>query len=176
MAQLGTEIASRTVVIDGMSKTYAMTGWRVGYAVGPKELISSMTKLQSHSTSNATSISQWASIEALRMPEDALAARVEEFARRRAEVLRRLEQLPGISCVPPEGAFYVFPNVSDYFQGTISSGEDVARYLLEQANVAVVPGEAFGSSDHVRISYAASMDRIREGLDRIAEALGRLRR
>jgi aspartate/methionine/tyrosine aminotransferase len=134
-----------------------------------------MSKLQSHSTSNATSISQWASVAALQMSEEELAARRDEFAQRRAELLRRLGELPGVSCVSPQGAFYVFPNVSGCFNGTITSGDDCARYLLERANVAVVPGEAFGSPDHIRISYAASMERILEGMDRITEALGALK-
>jgi aspartate aminotransferase len=172
---LGAEIAARTVVIDGVSKTYSMTGWRIGYAVGPADLIAGMSKLQSHSTSNATSISQWASVAALQMSEEELAARRDEFGQRRAELLRRLGDLPGVSCVSPQGAFYAFPNVSDYFNGTITCGDDCARYLLERANVAVVPGEAFGSPEHIRISYAASMEQILEGMDRIAEALGALR-
>lgn len=175
IAGQGSEIAARTLVIDGVSKTYAMTGWRIGYSAGPAELIAGMSKLQSHSTSNATSISQWASVAALQMSEDELAVRRDEFAQRRAELLRRLEALPGVSCVAPQGAFYAFPNVSGCFNGTIKSGDDCARYLLEKSNVAVVPGEAFGSSDHIRISYAESMERILEGMDRIAEALGALR-
>jgi aspartate/methionine/tyrosine aminotransferase len=175
VAGAGSEIAARTVVIDGVSKTYSMTGWRIGYAAGPSELIAGMSKLQSHSTSNATSISQWASLAALQMSEQELAVRCDEFSKRRAELLRRLEALPGVSCVAPQGAFYAFPNVSGCFDGTIKSGDDCARYLLERSNVAVVPGEAFGSSEHIRISYAESMERIQEGMDRIAEALGALR-
>ena len=171
IAGLGPEIAARTIVIDGMSKTYSMTGWRIGYAAGPQEIISGMAKLQSHSTSNATSISQWASVAALGMPRQQLASRVAEFARRREEVLRRLNELPGVSCVKPQGAFYVFPNVSGFFDGEIDSGDACTRYLLERANVAAVPGEAFGSPEHIRLSYATSLDRICEGMDRIAEAL-----
>ncbi len=148
-----------------------MTGWRVGYAAGPREVIDGMARLQSHSTSNATSISQWASLEALTGADDEIDRRVREFERRRDEVLARLEKIPGVRCNKPEGSFYVFPNVSGCFDETIRCGEDVARYLLEQARVAVVPGEAFGSADHVRISYAASMERIREGVGRIASAL-----
>jgi aspartate/methionine/tyrosine aminotransferase len=171
IAELGPEIAERTVVIDGMSKTYAMTGWRVGYAAGPQELIAGMSKLQSHSTSNATSISQWASVGALGATEDLLGPRLAEFERRRGEIVRRLSELPGVRCVLPEGAFYVFPNVSSLFSSSIRSGEDFSRYLLEQANVAVVPGEAFGSPEHVRFSYACSLDQIGEGMTRIGEAL-----
>ena len=174
MAELGPEIADRTVVIDGMSKTYAMTGWRVGYAAGPREVIAGMSKLQSHSTSNVTSISQWASVGALGMSDEELESRLAEFERRRGKIVGRLNQLPGVSCGLPEGAFYVFPNVSGLFHGSLHSGEDVSRYLLERANVAVVPGEAFGSPEHVRISYACSLDQIGEGVARIGEALAGL--
>lgn len=175
IAGQGSEIAARTLVIDGVSKTYSMTGWRIGYAAGPADLIAGMSKLQSHSTSNATSISQWASVAALQMSEEELAVRCGEFAERRAVLLQRLKEIPGVSCVSPQGAFYAFPNVSGCFDGSIKSGDDCARYLLERANVAVVPGEAFGSPEHIRISYAASMERILEGMDRIAEALGGLK-
>ena len=179
IARLGPEIRDRTLVIDGMSKTYSMTGWRVGYAAGPRELIAGMAKLQSHSTSNVTSISQWASIAALELSDGELAPRVEEFQRRRDEIVGRLRALPGVSCTEPAGAFYVFPNVSGVFkcgggEGSITSGETLSRYLLEQAQVAVVPGEAFGSADHVRLSYAVSLEAIREGMDRIAAALAAL--
>jgi aspartate aminotransferase len=133
-----------------------------------------MAKLQSHSTSNATSISQWASLGALRMSDEELAPRLEEFTRRRETILQRLSDLPGVRCVEPQGAFYVFPNVSGCFDGTISSGESCTRYLLERASVAAVPGEAFGSAQHIRLSYAVSLEQIREGMDRIAEALGAL--
>jgi aspartate aminotransferase len=176
IAQLSPEMQQRTIVVDGMSKTYAMTGWRIGYAAGPAEVIAGMARLQSHSTSNATTISQWASLEALVASQDEVERRVHEFQERRDEIVRRLGELPGVSCRLPEGAFYVFPNVSGCFgaptdDGPIDSGEDLTRFLLERAKVAVVPGEAFGSAAHVRISYAASMGRIREGMDRIATAL-----
>ena len=174
MAAAGPEIADRTVVIDGMSKTYAMTGWRVGYAAGPREVIAGMSKLQSHSTSCVTSVSQWASVGALGMGDEELGLRLAEFERRRGEIVGRLNQLSGVSCVLPEGAFYVFPNVSSLFSSSIRSGEDFSRYLLEQANVAVVPGEAFGSPEHVRFSYACSLDQIGEGVARIGEALADL--
>jgi aspartate aminotransferase len=174
IARQGSEIAARTIVVDGLSKTYAMTGWRIGYAAGPAEVISGMTRLQSQSTSNATSISQWAGVEALHLTADELQPRVDEFGRRRDEVLKRLEEIPGVECVRPQGAFYVLPNVSGCFNETITSGGSCATYLLEHAGVAVVPGEAFGSPDHVRLSYAASMESIREGMDRMAEALGAL--
>jgi aspartate/methionine/tyrosine aminotransferase len=179
IAQLGPEVLQRTIIVDGMSKTYAMTGWRVGYAAGPAEVIGGMARLQSHSTSNATTISQWASLEALDAPQDEVERRLREFQDRRDEIVRRLRELPGVRCRVPEGSFYVFPNVSGCFgrggaEGEIDSGEALTQYLLEQAKVAVVPGEAFGSPAHIRISYAASLDRIREGMDRMATALAGL--
>jgi len=179
IAQLGDEIRARTVLIDGVSKTYSMTGWRIGYAVGPKEVISGMAKLQSHSTSNATSISQWASIAALKMSEAELRPRVDEFKRRRDEMLRGLREMPGWRCSVPQGAFYLFPNVSGCFEDrgaapSVRSGQEMATYLLEEARVAIVPGEAFGSENHIRLSYAVSIERVREGLDRIAGAMRKL--
>jgi aspartate aminotransferase len=180
IASLGEAIRDRTVLIDGMSKTYSMTGWRVGYAAGPRDVIDGMGRLQSHSTSNVTSISQWATIEALGSPRDEVERRRDAFQERRDEIVRRLSDLPGVRCVMPEGAFYVFPNVSGCFCTApdgerIDSGEALAGYLLREARVAVVPGDAFGAREHVRISYAASIDRIREGMDRIERALGTLR-
>ena len=171
IASLGAEVASRTLVVDGMSKSYSMTGWRLGYAAGPTELVAAMTNLQSHVTSNATSISQWAGLAALALTDQELAARRESFQERRAEVLRYLQRTPGVRCVEPRGAFYAFPNVSGCFRPGMSSGEACARYLLEKAEVAVVPGEAFGSVAHVRISYATSIERLRLGVGRMAEAL-----
>ncbi len=174
IASLGPEMSARTVVIDGMSKTFAMTGWRVGYAAGPRELIAAMSKLQSHTTSNATSISQWASVAALSMGDEELLAHRREFERRRQAVVGRLEALPGVRCVRPAGAFYAFPNVSGLFHGSVTSGQDLSCFLLERANVAVVPGEAFGSPDHIRISYACSLEQIDDGMTRIGEALAEL--
>jgi len=179
IAQLGDEIRARTVLIDGVSKTYSMTGWRIGYSVGPKEVISGMAKLQSHSTSNATSISQWASIAALKMSLAELRPRVDEFKRRRDEMLRGLREMPGWTCSVPQGAFYLFPNVSGCFEDrgaapSVRSGQEMATYLLEEARVAIVPGEAFGSENHIRLSYAVSIERVREGLDRIAGAMRKL--
>jgi aspartate aminotransferase len=176
IAQIAPEVARRTVIVDGVSKTYSMTGWRIGFAAGPREIIDGMAKLQSHSTSNATSISQWASVEALGMSDDELAPRTGELERRRDELVRGLRELPGIACPTPEGAFYAFPDVSGCFAGELASGQAFARYLLERARVAVVPGEAFGSARHVRLSYAVSIERLREGVARIAEAVHALRR
>ena len=176
VAEIDPEVRDRTVVIDGMSKTYSMTGWRLGYAVGPREVIAGMSRLQSHCTSNATSITQWAGLAGLlEVPDAELERRTREFQTRRDEVVATLRRIPGIECVEPQGAFYVFPNVSGCFgegERRLTSGDDVARYLLETARIAVVPGEGFGSPRHIRLSYACSIEQIREGLGRMAEALG----
>jgi aspartate aminotransferase len=175
VAAAGHGAAERTVVIDGMSKTYAMTGWRIGYAAGPEEVIRGMAKLQSHVTSNATSIAQWASVAALALDDEVLDARTREFERRRNRLMELLDAIPGVRCPVPEGAFYAFPNVSGLFDASrgLTCGGDVAEFLLREARVAVVPGEAFGSPEHIRISYATSLERIEEGVARIARALGR---
>jgi len=162
-----------------MSKSYAMTGWRMGHAAGPKDVISAMARMQSHSTSNASTIAQWASIEALDNGDDEVRRRLGEFTKRRDEVVRLLSELDGVSCLKPEGAFYAFPNVSGLFgrttdKGPIRSGQDLAEYLLERANVALVPGDPFGAPQHVRVSYPVSIERIREGVGRIADAIAKL--
>jgi aspartate aminotransferase len=174
VAALGDEVRQATILIDGMSKSYAMTGWRIGFAAAGKETISAMARIQSHATSNAVSISQWASLEALRGPQQEIERRTGEFERRRDEIVRRLRSIPGVGCVAPEGSFYAFPNVAAYMVGEIDSGDALARRLLERARVAVVPGEAFGAPGHMRLSFACSLERIREGMDRIEEALGEL--
>jgi len=175
VASLGPEVQQSTILIDGVSKSYSMTGWRIGFAAGPPEVISAMSRIQSHSTSNATSISQWASVEALEGPQDELARRCAAFEQRRDEIVARLRAMPGVSCVAPAGSFYAFPNVSGCFAGEISGSEALAGYLLEQARVAVVPGSAFGSDRHLRLSFATSLDEIREGTQRIGDALTELR-
>jgi aspartate/methionine/tyrosine aminotransferase len=177
IAGLNPESRARTVVINGVSKSYSMTGWRIGYAAGPVEVIKAMGTIQSHSTSNATSISQWASVDALTMPQEKINSRVEEFERRRDEIVGLLQALPGVTCRKPEGAFYVFPNVSGCFgrgETPVTSGEELCQLLLETASVAVVPGEAFGSPNHLRFSYSVSLDRIREGLERVERVMTRL--
>jgi aspartate aminotransferase len=176
VAELGRAVRERTVIVDGVSKTYAMTGWRIGWAIGPREVVAGMTKLQSHVTSNATTISQWASVAALGLDPGELAPRLCEFERRRDEMVRRLQGLPGVRCELPHGAFYVFPDVSGWLGRTIGGipidgGEAFARSLLERARVAVVPGEAFGAPGHVRLSYAVDLARVREGMERIERAL-----
>jgi aspartate/methionine/tyrosine aminotransferase len=179
IAGLGPEIQSRTIMIDGMSKTWSMTGWRIGYAAGPKEVISAMAKIQSHSTSNAASISQWAAVQALRSSGDEVARRLREFEKRRNEMIGLLRGLPGVSCVMPEGSFYAFPNISAHLsdggsETVLRTSTDLAQYLLEKARVAVVPGDAFGSGEHIRLSFPVSVDRIREGMERISGALSPL--
>ncbi len=176
IAALGPEIAARTVVVNGVSKAFAMTGWRLGYAAGPKEIIEAMGKVQSHTTSHPASMSQVAGEVALREAGKDVARMAAEFELRRNATMALLGKLPGFSCVPPAGAFYVFPNVSGLFGRaiggrTVTSGQDVSEALLETARVAVVPGEAFGSREHIRISFSCAMERIEEGIRRIGEAL-----
>jgi aspartate aminotransferase len=160
--------AKENVVIAGsLSKTYAMTGWRVGFALAPKPLIDAMLKLQSHTTSNPTSISQKAAIEALTGPQDSISIMLAEYRKRRDFVVQRLRAIPGVKIAEPRGAFYAYPNVSVGFRNGITSALQFSEKLLSEAHVAVVPGEAFGTTEHVRISYATSMKELERGLDRI---------
>jgi aspartate aminotransferase len=157
-----------------------MTGWRLGYAAGPKELISAIETLQSQSTSNPTSIAQAAAVTALTGTQEPVGIMAKEFAKRRKYVVDRLRAIPGITCTLPEGAFYVFPRVSAYFGAKwqdkmISSAMDLSLYLLQEGKVALVAGEGFGSSEHVRISYATSMKNLEQGLNQIETALKRLK-
>jgi aspartate aminotransferase len=183
IAALGAEIKARTLVINTCSKAYAMTGWRIGYAAGPRELIRAMTDVQSQMTSNPTSIAQWAAVEALAGSQDEVAKMAGEFDRRRRLIVGGLNALPGVSCVMPKGAFYAFANVSGLFgrmwkgadrTTTLRGSVDVAAFLLERARAAVVPGVDFGSDAHVRLSYATSEALIREGLRRMDTALREL--
>lgn len=172
-------LRDRTVIVNGVSKSYAMTGWRIGYAIGPAELIAAAAKIQSQSTSNPTSIAQAAAMEAIDGDQREVTIMVEEFGKRRDLIVERLNAIKGITCLKPQGAFYVFPNIRDLFKRTASGRAlatpcDVADYLLEEAKVAVVPGEDFGSTEHIRFSYAASLADIEEGCDRIATAVAKL--
>jgi len=152
-----------------------MTGWRIGYAAGPKDVISAMKRIQSHSTSNPTSIAQWAAVEALKGPQDFLQVMLKEFDRRRKFLVEELNSIEGISCPMPQGAFYAFPNVSAVIgKKHISNSMDLAVYLLEEAMAALVPGSAFGSEGYIRMSYATSMENLQKGLERIKSALERL--
>jgi aspartate aminotransferase len=163
----------RTVIIGSFSKTFSMTGWRIGYALGPQPLVDAIIKLQSQSTSNPTSIAQYAALEALRGPMDSVATMLAEYARRRTRILEGLRALPGVTCTEPQGAFYAFPNVQKHVgNGAAADTTALARRLLEQAHIAVVPGEAFGAPGYLRISYATSMERIEEGLRRLGQFLG----
>ncbi|HYL38362.1 MAG TPA: pyridoxal phosphate-dependent aminotransferase [Bryobacteraceae bacterium] len=160
--------AKENVVIAGsLSKTYAMTGWRIGFALAPKPLIDAMMKLQSHTTSNPTSVSQKAAIEALRGPQDSIPVMLAEYRKRRDYVVKRLRAIPGVKIAEPKGAFYAYPNISVGFHDGITSAMKFSERLLSEAHVAVVPGEAFGTKDHIRISYATSMTELERGLDRI---------
>src|SRR5262245_28979516 len=178
-ASLGPEIAARTVVINGVSKAYAMTGWRIGYAAGPKDLLNAMANIQSQSTSNPCSISQKAAVAALRGGRAFTETMVREFDQRRHLIVQRLNAMPGIRCRMPTGAFYAFPNVSGLLgrkgpRGTIATPTDVATYLLHESQVAVVPGEPFGSNQHIRLSYATSMETIVRGMNRLDAAIQQL--
>lgn len=165
-----------TVLIAGtVSKTYAMTGWRIGYGLAPEPIIGAMMKLQSHSTSNPTSIAQKAAVEALRGPQDSVPQMLAEYRKRRDFVIPRLRQIPGVECSMPAGAFYAYPNLRGALnRGGIKTPLEFADRLLKEANVAVVPGEAFGTDDHVRISYATSMKELERGLDRIHKFIEKL--
>jgi aspartate aminotransferase len=183
IASFGPEIKARTIVVNTCSKAYAMTGWRIGYAAGPRALIRAMTDVQSQVTSNPSSIAQWAAVAALTGPQDEVAKMAGEFDRRRRLIISGLNALPGVRCVMPRGAFYAFANVSGLFGKTwrkadgavaLESSLDVTAFLLEEARVAVVPGRDFGSDAHVRLSYATSDALISEGLARMAAALATL--
>jgi aspartate aminotransferase len=179
IAALSPEVAARTVVINGVSKAYAMTGWRIGYAAGPKPLLTAMANIQSQSTSNPCSISQKAAVAALRLGNPFTKVMVAEFDRRRRLMVERLNKMPGVTCRMPTGAFYAFPNVSGLLSKRwkdqpIGSTANLATYLLNEAQVALVPGEPFGSDIHIRLSYATSMEAIERGLTRIEAVLRRL--
>jgi aspartate aminotransferase len=179
IASLGSNIKNKTIVVNGLSKAYAMTGWRIGYAAGPKEIIKAMTNIQSQSTSNPTSIAQKAAVEALTGPQDFINTMLTEFDMRRKFLINELNSIPGMSCLTPTGAFYAFPNTSRIYGKSIdnrkiSSSSDLALYLLEKAKVALVHGEAFGDDNYIRLSYATSIDEIKKGVERIREAVSRL--
>lgn len=176
IAQMSPEIKEKTIIINGLSKAYAMTGWRIGYAAGPEEIIKGINSLQSHMTSNTNSISQKAAIEALNGPQDEVEFMRQKFDERRVYLLNRLRNMKDIECVEPKGAFYVLPNVSKLFgkryeDKILKNSLDIAEFLLEKAHVAVVPGAAFEAADCIRISYSNSIENIKKGMDRFEEAL-----
>lgn len=166
-ASLRPELRKCLCIAGSFSKTYAMTGWRIGYALANADWTRAMSKVQGHSTSNASSISQAAATEALNGSQDSVAAMLAEYTRRREWLLRELNEVPGLSCAQPEGAFYVFPDVRGCLQGRISTSEQFAAELLEKEQTVVTDGAAFGAEGFIRISYATSMDRLREGVTRI---------
>jgi aspartate aminotransferase len=169
--------AKETILVAGsLSKTYAMTGWRIGFALAPAPIITAMMKLQSHSTSNPTSIAQKAAVEAMLGPQDSVPVMLAEYRRRRDFVIDRLRQIDGVSIVTPKGAFYAYPNISVAFKsGKVKNSLDFAEQLLSKSHVAVVPGEAFGTSDHIRISYATSMHELERGLGRLHQFIDEAR-
>ncbi len=179
IATLDPALKARSLVVNGFSKSYAMTGWRLGYCAGPREVIEMCDRLQSQTTSNATSFAQVAGIEALTGPQDSVLAMAQAFEQRRNFVVQRLNAIPGITSNAPHGAFYIFPNIAALFgrraQGKpLTTAAAVADYLLEAAGVAVVPGDAFGDEHYMRISYASSMAELEDGLGRIDKAVQQL--
>ena len=180
IAALDPAVKMRTITVNTCSKAYAMTGWRIGFAAGPRALIRAMTDVQSQVTSNPSSIAQWAAVEALSGPQDDVAKMAGEFDRRRRLIIDGLNALPGVRCVMPKGAFYAFADVSGLLGRRRSGGAplvssgDVASFLLDEARVAVVPGADFGSDRHIRLSYATSAELISEGLVRMAAAIEEL--
>lgn len=165
-----TDLKSHIIIAGSVSKTYAMTGWRIGYVLAPSEIIGGIVKLQSHSTSNPVSISQKAALEALTGPQESVSVMLAEYARRRTFVVERLRAIPGVKCAEPGGAFYAYPNISIAFgKGGIKDSVDFSAKLLEKMHVAVTPGEAFGTVEHVRMSYATSMAELDKGLKRMHE-------
>jgi len=176
IASLGSDIKTRTIVVNTCSKAYAMTGWRIGYAAGPKSIIKAMTDVQSQVTSNPTSIAQWAAVEALSGPQDEVAKMMGEFDRRRRVTVEGLNAIPGVTCVMPKGAFYAFPNISGLFGkrakgGVLRTSSDVCGFLLDEARIATVAGVDFGSDAHIRLSYATGLETIRDGLARMDAAV-----
>lgn len=173
--QLPEELRSRVMICGSFSKSHAMTGWRIGFALGPTEWINSMLKIQSHSTSNVTSITQKAAIEAATGPQDEMRRMIEEYKRRRDWLIPALNEIEGVSCSMPEGAFYAMPNVRGLFGPRARNSSEFTKLLLEEAHVVVTAGSAFGSEGHLRISYANSLDAIKRGIERIANLAQSLR-
>lgn len=174
IASISDEVREITVVINGVSKAYAMTGWRLGYCAGPTEIIRRASRIQSHTTSCVNSMTQKAAIAALNKCDGSVSSMREEFEKRRNFLVERVQQIPNVRCVKPKGAFYVMPNISYYLQKNkigIKTSVDLCTYLLREYHIAIVPGSAFGAENFVRFSYANSMDNIRNGLDRFEKGL-----
>ena len=173
------KLKDQTLILNGVSKSFAMTGWRIGYTLGPQHIIASMNKIQSQSTSNASSIAQKAALAAVAGPQDFPVMMKDSFLPRREFILGELLSIDNVSCVTPNGAFYVFPNLSAYYGKSaggkkIDGSVEMSAYLLEESFMATVPGAAFGADEFVRFSFAASMDEIREGMNRLKEAIAKL--
>jgi aspartate aminotransferase len=180
VASFGDAVYARTILVNSLSKAYAMTGWRVGYTAGPKDVIKAMDAIQSQETSNPTSIAQRAAVVALTGAQDSTHRMRAEFDRRRRSIVKRLNEMAGVTCLSPQGAFYVFPNVSGTYGKShggkiVTNSTNFAAYLLDEARIAVVPGVEFGSDAHIRISYATSMANIEKGMDRMEAAVAQLR-
>ncbi len=176
---LNDELKKRTLLVNGLSKAYSMTGWRVGYTAGPEDVIQGINKIQSHTTSNAASVSQAASLEALCGSQDAVEEMRKEFQKRRDYLYNELTSIPGISCYKPEGAFYLFPNMSAYLNKSyretkVKDSFDLAMYILSDAKVATVPGSAFGAEGFLRLSYATSMTNLEDASARLKGTLNKL--
>jgi aspartate aminotransferase len=179
IASVSEKMKEKTIVVNGVSKSYSMTGWRIGYAAGPKEIIKIASNVQSHTTSNPTSISQAASIEAIQGPQDEVEKMRQEFKKRRDYLVERVNSIKGLSCIKPDGAFYSFVDISKVFGKKFKTKEiegslDFSEALLEDKEVAVVPGIAFGDDHFIRISYAVSLETLKKGLDRIETFIGSL--
>ncbi|RKY87907.1 aspartate aminotransferase, partial [candidate division KSB1 bacterium] len=179
IASLSKDIYENTITINGVSKSYAMTGWRIGYAAGPKDIIKAMGNLQGHITSNPSSISQYASVEALNTGDDSINKMVKEFEKRRNFVYENLSEIDEIEVFKPEGAFYIFPRIKNFFNRIykgkkIKNSTDLCEYLLTEAKVAVVPGIAFGNDEHIRISYANSMENLEKAMIRLKKYFQKL--
>jgi aspartate aminotransferase len=170
IASLNDEIMKKTIISNSFSKTYSMTGWRIGYTAGPKDVITSIKRLQDHMTSNPTSIAQMAALEALKGPQDSIKKMIEAFDKRRMVMVTRLNEMKGIDCKIPKGAFYAFPEIKN----TGLTSMKFAERLLKEENIAVIPGVAFGKDDNIRLSYATSMPEIEKGMNRIEQFCNKL--
>jgi aspartate aminotransferase len=176
LSMVGDDLRKQTIIVNGVSKTYAMTGWRIGYLAGPAEVVGAVTKIQSQSTSNPNSIAQKAAVAALTGPQHCVDEMVKAFEKRRDHMTSRLESLPGVRVIRPTGTFYIFANFSSYYgraydDQVIGGSLDLSAYLMDKVHLAVVPGVAFGEDNCLRFSFAISMEQIDQGMDRLSEAL-----
>jgi aspartate/methionine/tyrosine aminotransferase len=178
-ASIDPELKKKTILVNGISKSYAMTGWRIGYTAAPENVVNAINKIQSHTTSHASSISQHAAIEAVAGPQYVISEMLEEFRNRREYFYHELTSIKGITCYKPEGAFYLFPNISNYLHTKsnilkVENSFDFAMHLLYEAHIAVVPGSAFGKEGYLRLSYATSMEHLHEAIFRLKKALNKI--